>query len=700
MHDRSRCGPSIDPRTRLLCSGLLAMTFAAIPPGPRVPASPAASMIIKLASSSVVGGNVLGGTVVIDPVAPAGGMVVTLRTSTVAVAGFLNPKLGPSSAVASTEVVIPAGGNAASFQISTFGVAQASGVDITAASSSTSANTSLTVMPASVQRVILQPAQVTGGITVAGQVTLNGAAPVSKGATVELSTGPSIPGSSTAPGGPLAAVPAKIPVPPGANSASFTVKTTPTDTRQSVVVAATLGGSAQASLTVLPPTLTGLSVNPGNVVSGAQATGTVSLDGPAPPSGFALQITTNSPSVVVPQSMIVPAGAATAPFPIQTRPVTNASAATVTASPPVAGQILGDGSVRTVNPAARSAALTLNPMRVSVLQLTPSSPGGAIAALGSAVAEFGGHRLTGTVQLVAPAPSAGVEVTLQSSNSIAQVPLSLSIPAGQSRATFTVNTASVSQSSGVNISASAKVVGATATGSTTAPSIADGTSNTISVGEGSAGQATALLTLIPLPVLKTVFVSPSPAAGGQPVTLSVNFTGAELVPPTLGAPQAQISVSPPGVLQLPPTVALARNGTVLTLGGTTTASVSGSTLAAAVDQTVTVSVSLEGHSVSTTLQVTAPVPPIASFSLRPATSKGGNNVFGSLTPDPRITAVTSVTLSSDHPGLLTLPASTTIAPGQTRLLTIGTSAVSAPTTVIITATAGTQKMTATLILTS
>jgi len=78
---------------------------------------------------------------------------------------------------------------------------------------------------------------------------------------------------------------------------------------------------------------------------------------------------------------------------------------------------------------------------VSGLSLSPSSVSGGSAS-------------TGTVTLNMAAPAGGVGVFLSSSAAVATVPSSVVVPAGQTSASFTVNTSTVSASNFVTISAS------------------------------------------------------------------------------------------------------------------------------------------------------------------------------------------------------------------------------------------------------
>jgi hypothetical protein len=90
--------------------------------------------------------------------------------------------------------------------------------------------------------VTVNPTSVTGGSTSNGTVTLNTAAP-SGGATVQLTS------SNTS----VATVPATVMVLQGATTAGFTVNTQAVAAVTPVTITATLNGSANANLSVNPP---------------------------------------------------------------------------------------------------------------------------------------------------------------------------------------------------------------------------------------------------------------------------------------------------------------------------------------------------------------------------------------------------------------------------------------------------------------
>jgi thermitase len=168
------------------------------------------------------------------------------------------------------------------------------------------------------------------------------------------------------------------------------------------------------------PALSSLSISPTSVVGGNSATGTVTLTAPAGSGGFTVQLSSSNSSVAsVPSSVTVPAGQTSASFTITTYQGSSTTSLTITAS---AGGVTRSASL-TVNPP--SSGVTLQSLTISPTSVT------------------GGSSATGTVQLSGPAPAGGVVVQLRSSNTNnATVPSSVTVPAGQTSASFTIRTTS------------------------------------------------------------------------------------------------------------------------------------------------------------------------------------------------------------------------------------------------------------------
>jgi hypothetical protein len=185
---------------------------------------------VALNPNSVVGGNNPIGTVSLTGAAPAGGAVVALMSSNTAVATV------PATATVS------ASATSANFLVTTSGVAASTGVTITAGYNGSSQPATLTVTPASLSSVALNPTSVVGGSPATGTVTLNGASPPGSGAVVGLSS------SNTS----AATVPPTVTINAGASQANFPVTTkTVSSSTASTISASYQGGNASATLTVV-----------------------------------------------------------------------------------------------------------------------------------------------------------------------------------------------------------------------------------------------------------------------------------------------------------------------------------------------------------------------------------------------------------------------------------------------------------------
>lgn len=245
-------------------------------------------------------------------------------------------------------------------------------------------------------------------------------------------------------------------------SGSYSVSASPTNGRGMMTITSGSGGTAviymissskfvvvplqdpdpsvwifeQSTGGVTPPpppvaTLSSLTLSPTTVVGGAQAaTGTITLTAPAPAGGAQVALSSGNTNVArVPASVTVAAGATTATFAISTSAVSASATVSVSAS---------YGGV------ARSASLTVTPPppTLTALTLNPTSVIGGV------------QSSTGTVTLSSPALAGGAPVALYSNNSAAQVPSSVTVPAGATSATFTVTTSGVLFSTSASITAS------------------------------------------------------------------------------------------------------------------------------------------------------------------------------------------------------------------------------------------------------
>ncbi len=355
---------------------------------------------ISVSPYSVIGGNPATGTVTLNDLAPSGGTVITLSSSSAA-------------ASVPASVTVAAGATTQTFAVTTTTVTQNTSVNLSASNAGTTVSAGLYLQPL-LANLWLNPSSVYGGGTSVGTVTLNAAAP-SGGITITLAS------SNTA----VATVPASIPVAAGATSATFNIATSAVSVSSSSSISAAYGGvTLQQTLSVVP-LLASVSLSPNRVIGGGSATGTVNLSGPAPSGGITVTLASDNTAVAtVPANVAVAAGTTSAQFPVTAQAVTVSSTANISAA---------YGGV------TRSAQLTVVPLIASV-SLNPSKV-------------VGGDPSTATASFNIQAPS-GVTLTLSSSNPAVAMPSSLNVSAGSYSATFTVTTTTVTTETVVTITAS------------------------------------------------------------------------------------------------------------------------------------------------------------------------------------------------------------------------------------------------------
>jgi uncharacterized repeat protein (TIGR03803 family) len=372
--------------------------------------------------ASVSNGQPSTGTVTLSAPAPAGGSTVGLSSNS-------------TFAIVPSTVSVPAGATSATFTVNTNNgfVLSNTAVTITATLGNSTVQGNMTITPGiAVTSINLKPNNVTAGSSATGTITIASPAP-SGGNAVKLSTSINSPCNL-----PVIFPTNPVTVPAGSTSASFTVSTTSTTTTCTAPIFAQSGGAnVSANFTVSPgastATVSSLALNPASVAGGGSSTGTVTLSASAPSGGTVVALSSSSTSIAtVPSSVTVPAGSTSARFSVSTQSVPAATSAVITAT-------LGGSSKQatlTINPPAPATAVSL-----SALTLNPTTV-------------RGGDPSQSTVTLSGAAPSGGVVVTLATSNSaMATVPASITVPAGQSSATFKVNTGRPASNTSVTVSA-------------------------------------------------------------------------------------------------------------------------------------------------------------------------------------------------------------------------------------------------------
>jgi hypothetical protein len=477
---------------------------------------------VGFSPSSVTGGGASTGTVRLLTPAPEGGAVVTLANN------------HPEVATVPAAVTVPAGTTSVTFTVSTSAVTNSTAVGVSATFDDATRSTTLVVAPA-LAGVRVSPSRVIGGTASTGSVGLGAPAPPG-GAVVTLAS------SNTA----VATVPPSVMVAEGQTLANFTVSTNAVGAATAVTISGSYGGyTRSAVLTIVPTTLSTLSLNPTSVIAGSTSTGTVTLTVPAPADGAVVTLSSSNTAVAtVPASVTVAAGATSATFTVSTSPVL----------PPTYAQTF-------VTILAANGGET----RYVYLDVT-LSPLSSVALIPSSV--IGGGTATGTVILREWAPPGGAVVALSSSDtSVVTIPATVTVAAGATSSQFPVSTTGVTSSTAVTISAT--FGGAT---------------------------KSAVLTVTPEPLLSSVSVKPTTVRGGSSATGTVTLSR----PAPTGGAVITLSSSNPAVATAPESVTVAV--------GATSATFTVSTSRVTASTTVTISAAFDGVTRSAGLSVTAGKP--------------------------------------------------------------------------------------------
>jgi uncharacterized protein (TIGR03437 family) len=507
----------------------------------------------------------------------------------------------------------------------------ATGFQVTASNPQTSATGTVVIDPSGTAPIALwmtiAPASPAAGTPVTGVITLTNPAP-SDGTVVSLA-------SNT----PAAQVSSHAAVPPGQTTAEFTVATSPVTQPTTATITGTAGGATNtASMSIMPQgtsTISGLTISPSSLTAGQTGTGTVTMASPAGASGGSVNLSSSSPAVTVPASVAVPAGETTATFPVTASLVTSPATATITAS------------------SANSTSATVNVIPASTTQTGPVSTLASLSVAPSSVTS--GEAAAGTVTLASLAPAGGVVVGLASNNQGATVPVSVTVPAGQTTATFPVETSTVSTPATATITAaSANTQAATLTVNPAAgaqPTLISGFSispSTVSGGESATGTVT--------------LAQPAPSRGAL-VNLASNNSAAT-VPASVIIPTGQTMATVPV--------------STSTVSSATTAVITG---ASANSMQATMTINPSSSSSSTAC--------VGNITLSRSEVIGGNSVSGTVgLKEPAPVGGQPVSLSSSSANA-SVPSTVTIPAGQTSTgFTVGTTPVLSAVTPLISATTG------------
>ena len=357
---------------------------------------------ITIAPGKVPGGLAASVTISMSAAAPSTGMKVFLLSDDPA---FVIPPVA----------TIPAGKTSVVIAAKTLVVGADTDVKVTASVNGVVVDEDVTVQAARVAGVSILPAVVLGGKPAVGTITLTGVAP-KEGLIVVLSDDISV-----------ASVPTSVAIKAGAKVGTFTVTTSAVSQAVTGKVTAKLFDSeVSGSLTVRSTGPALVKIAPVAVAGGKPAMGTVTLTEPAPVGGLTVELSSNTGSVTVPTSVVIPAGKTVGTFTAQTSGVTKTTIGTITA---------------TVNGLSASGTLTVLGTPLVTFTLAPTAVSGGQSVLGQVT--------------IAAASSADTVIEVTSAvPATVQVPATVTIPAGKKSATFTVTTSKVPKAVSVKVTAS------------------------------------------------------------------------------------------------------------------------------------------------------------------------------------------------------------------------------------------------------
>jgi len=266
--------------------------------------------------STIGAGGTATGTVTISVPAPDSGVRVDLASSNPAVAA-----LGANS------VTIAPGQQTATFNVQAGTPVNPTVATITATLFGSSLNANVTVN-APAFTVSLDPTLVSGGASSSGTITLEDGVVAGPGGLVF-----NVASSNTT----AATVSAsQVTIPAGASSGTFTVNTSVVAVPTQVVISATLGSTTQTALLEIEAAkLVSFTMSPTILRPFRNATGTVTIDTPAPAGGVVVTLTFNESlfsTFPASKTVTIPAGSTTAQFTMAAKSFSLPLLTTITAS--------------------------------------------------------------------------------------------------------------------------------------------------------------------------------------------------------------------------------------------------------------------------------------------------------------------------------------------------------------------------------
>jgi hypothetical protein len=338
--------------------------------------APASPVSLAFTSNPLYSGDSTWVQLQLSTAAPSSGAVIKLSSS------------DPNAAPVPATVTMPANTAWMQFQMKAGQVTTETPVTITASLNSGSAPAQLTVMPPTLKSLTISPTTFNGGIQVQAIAMLNGVAPDSGAAINFTSSSPAV------------QAPAVETVAAGSHSVVFSIPTSTVSATTPVTVTGSYNGqSAQTQITLTPqgqPASISLSPTSATGTSGSFGTVTVAA---AASTDQIFSLSSSSPAVTLPSTVLIPAGSTQAGFTINTSQVSTQTLVTISVS--------GGG-------VTRSATLMLNatappPPTVSLSVTAGGRQGETVSSSPAGIKAPVGSTSTGSF-------AAGTKITLTVSN--------------------------------------------------------------------------------------------------------------------------------------------------------------------------------------------------------------------------------------------------------------------------------------------
>ncbi len=395
-----------------------------------------------------------------------------------------------------------------------------------------------------------------------------------------------------------------------------------------LVSVTTSGGTSNTQqFTVTTTTLSSLACNPTSLGPGGFTSCTITLSGPAPSGGAAVGLSSNNSPLLVPNSVTVAAGSSTANFTATAGMFSVSSTAILTG---------------TYNNTSRTATVQLvPPPTLTSLTCNPTS-------LGS------GQTTVCTVTLSGPAPGGGAAVGLSNNNTLLSAPVSVTVAAGSTTASFAATVGTLSASS---------------------TAILTGTYNNTS--------QTATIQLVATPTLTGLTCNPSSLGSGQSTLCTATLSGAA---PSNGA-----------------AVGLSSNNTLLSVQGSVTVPAGSSSVnltatagALTASSTAILTGTYNNTSQTATIQLLA-TPTLTGLTCNPSSLGSGQSTLCTATLSAAAPSGGAAVVLGSNNSQLSVQGLVTVAAGSSAAnFTATAGALTASSTAILTGTYNNTSQTATI----